>query len=110
MQLFRAVVLFILAGLAEIAGGYLVWQWLRADRSIWFGVLGAILLVGYGIFPTLQPQVWSFGRVYAAYGGVFIILSLAWGWLVDHNPPDQPSLIGACLALVGAAIILYWPR
>ncbi|XSG77102.1 YnfA family protein [Herpetosiphon llansteffanensis] len=110
MQIFRAISLFILAGLAEIAGGYLVWQWLRADRSIWFGVLGAILLIGYGILPTLQPQVWSFGRVYAAYGGVFIVLSLAWCWLVDHNPPDQPSLIGACLALVGAAVILYWPR
>jgi small multidrug resistance family-3 protein len=110
MDIARSVVLFGLAGLAEIAGGYLMWQWLRADRPLWVGMVGALILVLYGILPTLQPAPLDFGRVYAAYGGVFIVLSLLWGWLVDGIRPDLPSLWGAALALVGAAIIIYWPR
>ncbi|ADY27548.1 UPF0060 membrane protein ynfA (plasmid) [Deinococcus proteolyticus MRP] len=106
----KSVLLFLLAGLAEIGGGYLVWLWLREGKSIWLGVLGALILVLYGILLTLQPQILDFGRVYAAYGGVFIVLSLLWGWLVDGRTPDTPSLVGAFLALLGAAVIAYWPR
>ncbi|MEW6352636.1 MAG: YnfA family protein [Thermodesulfobacteriota bacterium] len=105
----RAWVLFILAGLAEIGGGYLVWQWLRGDRSIWFGITGGLVLFVYGIIPTLQAFP-SFGRVYAAYGGVFVILSLLWGWGVDRKTPDIYDWIGAVICLVGVTVILWAPR
>jgi small multidrug resistance family-3 protein len=106
----RSILLFILAGLAEIGGGYLVWLWLREGRSVWVGAVGALVLVLYGVLPTLQPPTFDFGRVYAAYGGMFVVLSLAWGWVVDGRQPDAPSLWGAVIALVGAAVIAYWPR
>lgn len=110
MELFRSVSLFLIAGLCEIGGGYLVWLWLREDRSIWFGLFGGIVLMLYGIIPTLQPVVFNFGRVYAAYGGVFIVLSLLWGWQVDRKTPDIFDLIGAFICMVGVAVIMYWPR
>ena len=110
LEVARVFALFGLAGLAEIGGGYLIWQWLREGRPLWVGLLGAGILVLYGILPTLQPATLDFGRVYAAYGGAFIALALAWGWLVDGRQPDGPSLGGAALALLGAAIIIYWPR
>jgi small multidrug resistance family-3 protein len=94
--------------LFEIGGGYLIWLWLREGRSIGLALLGAVILVFYGIIPTLQPA--SFGRVYAAYGGIFIVLSLLWGWQVDDIRPDKFDLIGAFLALVGVTIMMYWPR
>lgn len=106
----RVIALFVLAGLAEIGGGYGIWLWLREDRPAWVGVLGAGVLVFYGVLPTLQPARLDFGQVYAAYGGVFIALALLWGWAVDGRRPDGPSLVGAGIALVGAAIIVYWPR
>ena len=87
-----------------------MWQWLREDRPVWVGLVGAVVIMLYGIIPTLQPATLDFGRVYAAYGGAFIVLSLLWGWLVDGVRPDQPSIWGAGIALIGAAIIVYWPR
>lgn len=106
----KSILLFLLAGLAEIGGGYLMWIWLREGKPLWVGLLGGLILVFYGILPTLQPAVLDFGRVYAAYGGLFIVLSLLWGWIVDGKIPDTPSMVGAFIALVGAAIIVYWPR
>jgi small multidrug resistance family-3 protein len=108
MPHFLSIIYFLLAGVCEIGGGYLVWRWLRDGQSLWYGVLGAIILVLYGVIPTFQPA--HFGRVYAAYGGVFIVLSLVWGWQVDRVAPDTFDLIGACVALLGVAIIMYWPR
>ena len=108
IEITKSVLFFILAGLCEIAGGYLVWIWIRDGKSIWYAALGAVLLVLYGVVPTLQPA--SFGRVYAAYGGVFIVLSLLWGWGVDKMPPDRFDLIGGTVALLGVSIIMYWPR
>lgn len=108
MHLIPSILLFLLAGLCEIAGGYLVWIWIRNGQSVWYGVIGAILLVLYGVIPTFQTA--SFGRVYAAYGGVFIVLSLLWGWRVEGATPDRFDLIGAAFALVGVAIIMYAPR
>lgn len=105
-----SILLFLLAGLAEIGGGYLMWIWLREGKPLWVGLLGGLILVFYGILPTLQPAVLDFGRVYAAYGGLFIVLSLLWGWVVDGKTPDTPSVVGASIALVGAAVIVYWPR
>ena len=100
--------LFILAGLCEIGGGWLVWQWLREARPWSWGLMGGVILVLYGVIPTFQPA--HFGRVYAAYGGVFIVLSLLWGWILDGNKPDPSDLIGGAVSLVGVAIIMYWPR
>jgi small multidrug resistance family-3 protein len=109
-MIIRSVLLFALAGLAEIGGGYLMWLWLREGRPLWVGLVGAFVVMLYGVIPTFQPPGLDFGRVYAAYGGAFIGLSLVWGWIVDGVRPDTPSTVGAVIALAGAAIIVYWPR
>jgi small multidrug resistance family-3 protein len=108
MKPILSILYFLVAGLCEIGGGYLVWLWLREGKSLRYGVLGAIILILYGVIPTLQPA--NFGRVYATYGGVFIVLSLLWGWQVDRVAPDKFDLIGACVTLIGVSIIMYWPR
>jgi len=100
---------FVLAGLAEIGGGYLVWLWLREGRPLWYGLLGGVVLIAYGVIPTFQPET-SFGRVYAAYGGIFIVLALLWGWLVDKKNPDLYDWVGAAICLVGVAVIMWAPR
>jgi small multidrug resistance family-3 protein len=99
---------FVVAGVCEIGGGYLVWLWLREAKPIWVAVVGALLLMLYGIIPTLQPA--SFGRVYAAYGGIFVILALLWGWWIDQTEPDRFDVVGAFVVLIGVLIIMYWPR
>jgi small multidrug resistance family-3 protein len=103
-----SVFLFLLAGFCEIGGGWLVWQWLRENRSFSWGFVGALVLIAYGVIPTFQPA--HFGRVYAAYGGFFIALSLLWGWILDGNVPDWYDLVGGTISLVGVGIIMYWPR
>lgn len=109
-MIFKSIGFFVLAGLFEIGGGYLVWLWLRDGKSLVFGLLGAAALIIYGIIPTLQPPSSSFGRVYAAYGGIFIVLSILWGWKVDHVLPDRYDLIGGAIALIGVLVIMYYPR
>ncbi|MDB4914465.1 MAG: conserved rane protein of unknown function [Gemmatimonadetes bacterium] len=104
----RSVALFVLAAVAEIGGGYLMWRWLRDSRSVFVGVAGAALLVIYGVIPTLQPS--TFGRTYAAYGGVFVVASLLWGWWADGTRPDTPDAVGALLCVIGVCVIMYWPR
>ncbi|MFQ5689399.1 MAG: YnfA family protein [Gemmatimonadota bacterium] len=106
--LVRSLSLFALAGLFEIGGGYLVWQFLREHRGLGVGLAGAALLMLYGVIPTFQPA--HFGRVYAAYGGVFVVASLLWGWWIDGHAPDRPDTLGALLCLCGVAVIMYWPR
>lgn len=108
MEYFKSLSYFFLAGVFEIGGGYLIWLWLREGKGIAYAFLGALILVLYGVIPTLQPA--NFGRVYAAYGGVFIALSLLWGWKVDGIVPDTYDLIGGAIALVGVGIIMYAPR
>jgi small multidrug resistance family-3 protein len=108
MEITKSLGLFALAGLCEIGGGYLVWQWLREGKSLWFAVLGAVILVLYGVIPTFQPA--HFGRVYAVYGGIFIVMALLWGYWVDKIIPDRIDLIGSTIALVGVLIMMYWPR
>ena len=105
----RTVGLFVLAGIAEMGGGYLIWRWLREGASVWIGVLGAFVLIAYGIIPTLQRGA-SFGRIYAAYGGVFVVLSLVWGWGVDGHRPDRADWIGAVVVAVGVSVIYFYPR
>lgn len=103
-----SVALFFLAAFFEICGGYLVWQWLREKRGILWGVMGCIGLFFYGIIQTFQPA--HFGRVYATYGGIFIVSSLIWGQIVDGTKPDKYDILGGIIALVGVMIIMYWPR
>jgi small multidrug resistance family-3 protein len=100
--------LFFAAALAEIAGGYLVWLWLREKKTILLGALGGIILFVYGIIPTLQPA--EFGRVYAAYGGIFILSAIIWGRIVDKKKPDRYEIIGSLFAVIGALVIFYAPR
>jgi small multidrug resistance family-3 protein len=109
-QLMHSAMLFVLAGLCEIGGGYLVWLWLRNSRGWLIGLLGGLVLFLYGILPTMQPETFTFGRTYAAYGGVFVVLSLLWGWLVDRKAPDHFDLLGGMVCLVGVLIIAYAPR
>ena len=108
MEQSRSVFYFALAGLCEIGGGYLVWLWLREGKSVWFGLLGGAVLFLYGVIPTLQPA--HFGRVYAAYGGIFIVLSILWGWKIDKIAPDRFDLIEGLISLTGVFVIMYWPR
>ena len=108
-KLFRAAALFILAGLAEIGGGYLVWLWLREQRSVGYGIIGGIILCVYGIVPTLQSFP-HFGKVYAAYGGVFVVLSVLWGWGIDRKTPDLYDWIGSMICLLGVYVMLWAPR
>ena len=100
--------LFVAAAIAEIGGGYLVWQWLKEKRKITFGLLGGFILFLYGIVPTFQP--YNFGRVYAAYGGIFVVMAIIWGLLVDKKRPDKYEIIGGIVVLFGASIIFYAPR
>jgi small multidrug resistance family-3 protein len=104
----RSVLLFLAAALCEIGGGYLVWQWWRSGASWALGLAGALLLVLYGVVPTYQPA--HFGRVYAAYGGVFVVASVVWGLVIDGIQPDRFDLIGAAVCLLGVAVIMYAPR
>jgi len=104
----KSLLYFVLAGFCEIGGGYLVWLWLREGRSAWLAVCGATVLVLYGVTQTLQPA--NFGRVYAAYGGIFIALSLGWGFAIDRIRPDRFDLIGGAIALLGVCVIMFWPR
>lgn len=105
----RSILYFILAGICEIGGGYLIWLCLKAHKSPLYFIGGAVILILYGMVPTLQPQT-SFGKVYAAYGGIFIVLSLLWGWLIDGMRPDAFDIAGGIVSLIGVYIIMYAPR
>lgn len=108
MIIIKSLAIFIIAALFEIGGGYLVWLWLKEDKPWWFGLLGGIILALYGV--VISYQVTSFGRAYATYGGIFILLALLWAWKVDSFKPDRYDIVGAIIALIGACIILYMPR
>jgi small multidrug resistance family-3 protein len=105
----RSIALFLAAALLEIGGAWLVWQGVREHRGwLWIG-LGVVALGAYGFVATLQPDA-SFGRVLAAYGGVFVAGSLAWGVVLDGYRPDRYDVTGALVCLVGVAVIVYAPR
>lgn len=109
MDIPRSVALFVLAALTEIGGAWLVWQGVREHRGwLWIG-LGVLSLGVYGFVATLQPDP-NFGRILAAYGGVFVAGSLAWGMVLDGFRPDRWDLAGALLCLTGVAVIMYAPR
>jgi len=105
----RSILLFALAALAEIGGAWLVWQDVREHRGLAFVGAGILALGLYGFVATFQPES-HFGRVLAAYGGLFVAGSLAWGMAVDGFRPDPYDLFGAALCLAGVAVIMYAPR
>lgn len=109
MTIVRSIALFVLAAVAEIGGAWLVWQGWREHRGLWWIAGGILALGAYGFVATLQSDP-HFGRILAAYGGVFVAGSLAWGMLLDGFRPDRWDLAGAAICLVGVAVIMYAPR
>ena len=109
MDVVKSVGLFVVAALAEIGGAWLVWQGIREHRGwLWVGA-GVIALGLYGLVATLQPDA-NFGRILAAYGGVFVAGSLVWAMALDGFRPDRYDVIGAVICLAGVAVIMYAPR
>jgi small multidrug resistance family-3 protein len=118
LTVLQALALFVLAGVAEIGGGWLVWKSVRDDSGgsssnsrakWWWAIIGSIVLIVYGFLPMLQPTD-SFGRIYAMYGRFFIVLSFLAGWVLDGDSPDLGDVIGGTIALVRVFIVLFWPR
>lgn len=109
MDTLRSIALFIAAAIAEIGGAWLVWQGVREHKGwIWIG--GGVIALGiYGFVATLQPDA-NFGRILAAYGGVFVAGSLLWGMVADGFKPDKWDVSGALVCLVGVGLIMYAPR
>lgn len=109
----RSVIIFILAGICEIGGGFLIWKGVRSNfgssSSIGLMLCGSLVLALYGFVATLQDSD-SFGRVYAIYGGLFIVLSYAWAAALDGFVPDRGDIIGCTIALSGVCIAWFWPR
>src|SRR5215218_8923791 len=109
MSVAPSLALFVLAALAEIGGAWLVWQGVREHRGlVWVGA-GVVALAAYGFVATLQPDA-HFGRILAAYGGVFVVGSLAWGMALDGFRPDRYDVAGATICLLGVALIMFAPR
>ena len=109
MSVSRSLVLFAVAALAEIGGAWLVWQGVREQRGVAYVGAGVAALGAYGFVATLQDDI-HFGRILAAYGGIFVAGSLAWGVVVDGFRPDRFDLAGAAICLIGVAVIMYAPR
>ena len=109
MTVLRSLALFALAALAEIGGAWLIWQGVREHRGVAFIGAGVAALGAYGFVATLQEDA-DFGRILAAYGGIFVAGSLGWGMVVDGFRPDRFDLLGAAICLVGVGVIMYVPR
>lgn len=99
------VALFVLAAVLEIAGCFAFWVWVRRGAAPWVVVLGIASLVGFALALTRVDSAFA-GRAYAAYGGIYIGMALAWLWLSEGQRPTMTDLIGAGVALVGTLIIL----
>jgi len=102
----RSLALFVAAAIAEIGGAYLIWLAQREHKSPWLILLGGLALAGYGVIATFQPSN-QFGRVLAAYGGVFVVGSLLWAVAFDGFHPERHDIVGAAICLVGTGVIIY---
>ncbi len=109
MSIAKTAILFALAAVAEIGGAWLIWQAVREGKAWWWAGLGIVALGAYGFIAAMQADA-NFGRVLAAYGGVFIAGSLVWGMIFDKFTPDRWDIIGALVALAGVSIIMFAPR
>lgn len=101
----RTLAVYVAAAFLEIAGCYAFWVWLRTGRSAWTASAGIVLLALFASLLTRVDSAFA-GRAYAAYGGIYIVASLAWLWVVEGVRPDRSDVVGACLCLIGAAVIL----
>jgi small multidrug resistance family-3 protein len=108
MDLLKTLGLFVVTALAEIVGCYLSWLWLKQGRSAWLLVPAALSLAAFAWLLTLHPQ--ASGRIYAAYGGVYVAAALAWLWAVDGIRPAGADVAGVALTLSGMTVILFAPR
>ena len=109
MSVLRTITLFVVAALAEIGGAWMIWQGAREHRGLaWIGA-GVAALAAYGFIATLQEDA-NFGRILAAYGGIFVAGSLAWGIVVDGFTPDRYDYAGAAICLIGGAVLMFAPR
>lgn len=109
MSVAKSLLLFVIAPIAEIGGAWLIWQGLREHRGlVWVGS-GIAALAAYGFVAILRDDA-NFGRILAAYGGIFVVGSLAWGVIADGFRPDRFDLIGAAVCLVGVSVIMFSPR
>jgi small multidrug resistance family-3 protein len=106
MDALKTIAIFVVAVLGELGGTYAVWRWRRAGATPALVAVGAALLLGYAIVQTYQPET-RYGRLYAAYAGVFLVGAMAWGWVVDGSAPDRFDLIGSVLVLLGIVVILW---
>lgn len=106
MDAIKTVGIFVAAVLGELGGTYAVWRWRRAEGPVLLVLVGVLALLAYALIQTFQPQD-RYGRIYAAYAGVFLLGAMIWGWLVDGRRPDVFDLVGAIVVLVGASVILW---
>jgi small multidrug resistance family-3 protein len=104
----KTLTLFFITAIAEILGCYLPYLWLRQDKSAWLLVPAALSLALFAWLLSLHPT--AAGRVYAAYGGVYIVVAIFWLWTIDGIRPTLWDLVGATVALAGMAIIMFAPR
>jgi small multidrug resistance family-3 protein len=108
IDILTSIGIFIFAALLEISGGYLIWRWLKNHQGKIIGLIGGLILFSYSVVMTLQPE--NFGKVYAAYGGIFVIFSLLWGYWIDKKKPDRFEIFGSIVVLIGISIMFYFPR
>ena len=108
MEIIKTLGLFVITAVAEIIGCYLPYLWLKQDRSVWLLIPAAISLVAFAWLLTLHPQ--AAGRVYAAYGGVYVSVALLWLWAVDSIRPTVTDWVGVGVVLIGMVIIMFGHR
>ncbi len=108
IDILTSIGIFIFAALLEISGGYLIWRWLKNHQGKIIGLIGGLILFSYSVVMTLQPE--NFGKVYATYGGIFVVSSLLWGYWIDKKKPDKFEIFGSVVVLIGIAIMFYFPR
>jgi small multidrug resistance family-3 protein len=101
-----AFLIYAAAAIAEIAGCFAFWAWLRLDRPVWLIIPGVVSLITFACLLTLIDTD-AAGRAYAAYGGIYILMSLVWLWLAEGHRPDRWDLAGVTVCLAGAALILF---
>lgn len=104
----KTIIFFLISGLLEIGGGYLVWKYFKNNAPLWVCIAGFAVMCAYAISPIFHTI--NFGRAFAAYSGFFVLMSVLWGHYIDKTPVDMWDIIGTVVCLVGACIIVFAPR